>query len=857
MTLREGSTDGMLAEVLGRLQVVKGPDQRGEYIAWCPFHSDGQGKAPHQPNLNVSERGFCCHACGQKGSLGTLAKRLGRDTGTPEPETVYDYKDEEGKLLFQVVRRPGKRFRQRRPDGAGGWTWNLNGVRRVLYRLPELLASDGQPAWLPEGEKDVDNLAARGLTATTNPSGALKWRGEYSQFLKGRDVIILPDNDEPGRTHAQMVARSLNGVARSVKVVELPGLSEKGDVSDWFADGHSVEDLQALAERVAPWKPTRSAAPRADAEGPTGQSHETHAAALARLAMERCVELFHDQRGEPQAVVPLPEGRKILAIGSRQFSWWLGELAWKELGLAPSQEIIRTACLTVGASARFDGQEHALHVRSAWHNGCIWLDMDGSRAVRVKPGKWDIVAEPPVLFRSFAHQLPLAGPVRGGDLREVLRFVNLRGEDDKLLFPCYLVAAQVPDVPIVSLVVHGVQGAAKSSLLKVVKRLLDPSRVELRGGAANQEEFALAASQNRVLFLDNITSMPDWLSDALCRAVTGDGWSKRTLYTDEDSTILEYQGVVGVAGINLVADRPDLLDRSLILALEPLSAADRQPEETFWAEFGRARPRLLGALLDALAKAMEIRPTLMARDLPRMADFALWGAAAAEALGARAASFLSAYKVNVSRQNDAAVEASPVAQAILEMMAGRTEWQGSPTELLAELQDVAVVLRLDTRCKEWPKSASWVGRRVNEVAQNLLALGIRAKPDRCGTRRWVAITKVSEDAVTADIDVAKAKESAEEALSGDDSAAHAVIDAVTANAPPAGASEPRDNSDSNDGNPRQSRDLSEPGALFPWCDDYAERKAVMIEGGDLSEEEASLLAGAEVMRAFGWTTTGA
>lgn len=167
-------------------------------------------------------------------------------------ETVYRYLDEQGVCLFEVVRLPGHKFFQRKPDG----TKNIKGVRRVLYRLPELLARKDLPAFVTEGEKDADNVAGLGLIATTNPGGVGKWRKEYCEFLRDRDVVILPDNDEVGREHAREVSNHLHGIARSVRVLMLPGLPDKGDVSDWIAAGGGEEDLlrlvAALDEAPAP-----------------------------------------------------------------------------------------------------------------------------------------------------------------------------------------------------------------------------------------------------------------------------------------------------------------------------------------------------------------------------------------------------------------------------------------------------------------------------------------------------------------------------------------------------------------------------------------------------------------------------
>jgi putative DNA primase/helicase len=172
-----------------------------------------------------------------------------------EPIAIYDYRDEHSSLLFQVCRfGPKKTFAQRAPDGNGGWRvntegkWTIAGVRRVVYRLPELLAAPAdQLVFVVEGEKDVDRLASLGLVATCNPGGAGKWRARYAVFFQQRDVVILPDNDDAGRDHARSVAANLEPFTASVRLLELPNLPPKGDISDWFAAGGNLEELLKLA----------------------------------------------------------------------------------------------------------------------------------------------------------------------------------------------------------------------------------------------------------------------------------------------------------------------------------------------------------------------------------------------------------------------------------------------------------------------------------------------------------------------------------------------------------------------------------------------------------------------------------
>jgi hypothetical protein len=173
-------------------------------------------------------------------------------------EKTYDYNDESGELLYQVVRYEPKDFRQRRPDGKSGWIYNLEGVKSVLYRLPELIKAPMQD-WIiiPEGEKDVDRLRGLGFEATCNSGGAGKWRDEFNKPLVGRLIVLLPDNDKPGKKHAEQVANSLYGIAGEIRIVELPGLPDKGDVSDWLDAGHDKSELIQLIDQAKPFEPAK------------------------------------------------------------------------------------------------------------------------------------------------------------------------------------------------------------------------------------------------------------------------------------------------------------------------------------------------------------------------------------------------------------------------------------------------------------------------------------------------------------------------------------------------------------------------------------------------------------------------
>lgn len=247
-----------------------------EFQSLCPFHEDTNPSF----SFNNQTGQYFCHGCNKKGDaihfyaklhslytrrdFGKILKGIANDFGIPFEEKksriakAYDYKDANGNLLFQVVRMDPKDFRQRQPMGTG-WSWHLKGVERVLYQLPEVLKA--KEVLIVEGEKDADTLTSLGFIATTSPMGAKKWRDEYNEYLKGKDIVLLPDNDNEGKEHMTQVAISLNGNAKSLKWIDLPGLPSKGDVSDWVKGYDDKDDaserLAIMIENADPYEPPK------------------------------------------------------------------------------------------------------------------------------------------------------------------------------------------------------------------------------------------------------------------------------------------------------------------------------------------------------------------------------------------------------------------------------------------------------------------------------------------------------------------------------------------------------------------------------------------------------------------------
>lgn len=242
---------------------------RGEVRCPCPIHSGTRDSFAIQAGTGFSR---CFSQCGKGWDMVSFEQEIsgldfvrakeqvfeliGRPKvpwGERDVVAIYEYFDIAGKLLYQVLRYVGKKFRQRKPDGMGGWIWNLKDVKRVPFRLQDLSKADF--VVIVEGEKDVLTVERLGLTATCNSGGAEHFCEDLVPYFLGKHVAILPDNDETGRNHALKVASLLSGVVKSLKIVELPQIPQKGDVTDWVSNGGTIENLRELYRKSQTWTP--------------------------------------------------------------------------------------------------------------------------------------------------------------------------------------------------------------------------------------------------------------------------------------------------------------------------------------------------------------------------------------------------------------------------------------------------------------------------------------------------------------------------------------------------------------------------------------------------------------------------
>jgi hypothetical protein len=378
--------------------------------------------------------------------------------------------------------------------------------------------------------------------------------------------------------------------------------------------------------------------------------------------------------------------------------------------------------------------------------------------VEIGADGWRIVAEPPVRFRRPSGLLPLPRPEAGGSVEELRPFVNVATDDDWHLLVGWLLHTLRPTGPYAVLGLHGEQGSAKSTTSKVLRMLVDPNVALVRAEPRELRDFMIAANNSLVVAFDNLSYLQAWQSDALCRLATGGGFATRELYTDAEEVIFETMRPVLLNGIGEAATRSDLIDRSVLLDLPNVPEDARRDEETFWAEFERVRPHILGALLNTTATAIRMLPVTHLERKPRMADFALWVTAAESALGWEPGSFLRAYETNRQEGHERALEAEPIVPLIRQLfeprvVAGitltdphlsqdRWEWRGTSTELLHRLEELGDAEA--TRKRAWPRNPQALSSRIRRIAPDLRSDGINVTDSRRAKRRELVLRRLED-----------------------------------------------------------------------------------------------------------------
>jgi hypothetical protein len=478
--------------------------------------------------------------------------------------------------------------------------------------------------------------------------------------------------------------------------------------------------------------------------GEVGGRGPTQADILIDLAQS--AELFHAPDGTGFADLDINGHRETWPIRAKGFRRWLARRFFEATQGAPSSEALQSALNMIEAKAHFDAPERVVHVRVGGLDERLYLDLGDAtwRAVEIDAAGWRVIDIPPVRFRRAAGMQPLPVPLAGGSIGALRSFLNVQSDNDFVLVVAWALAVLRNRGPYPVIVLSGEQGSAKSTFSSILRSLLDPNTAPLRALPREDRDLFIAAGNGHVLAFDNVSGLQPWISDTLCRLATGGGFAVRQLYSDQDEVLFDAARPVILNGIEDIVTRPDLADRAVFLTREPIAEERRRPEAELWAAFEHDRPRILGVLLDAVVEGLKRLPDTRLPKLPRMADFALW-ATACETAFWPAGTFLAAYYGNRDDVVDGVIESDPIAAAVRDLTAARTEWTGTASDLLGALAEHASA-RV-AKAKSWPDSPRALAGRLRRAATFLREIGVEISFEREGRARTrlIHITTASAD----------------------------------------------------------------------------------------------------------------
>lgn len=654
----------------------------------------------------------------------------------------YDYTDAGGKLLFQVCRFEPKDFRQRRPDGKGGWIWKMAGIDRVLFRLPEVMAAKEavRTIYLTEGEKDALAMVERGFCATTHPGGAGKWQPSYSEMLRCANVVIVADKDGPGRKHAADVARQLHGVARTIKTIELPDTNGKPikDAADFFAAGGEAADLDTIAETAPEFEPSKIIAlPSATFEPEANdfaavtalirgqileslQDDETPATiknsavaghvvvALARIGRF----YFHADLKDFDSAMFFDGNRKRLErIRGDSFAAWLAD--WLTVNRASGLfKFILSAVETAGLSG-----PHTTGIlpESYWaaRPGAFYLSNGDGAAVKITAGAVCTVDNGDgVLFAAGKTLAPwrLTEPSDVFESCALFRNAHCGASHGKLLLQLWLYSFATMPRSKPPLGVIGEIGAGKTRTAKAVAELYGIPFRAAKVEEGLESNFWPNVNEGGLLILDNADSKCRWLADAIAAAATDGSSQRRKLYTNSETVLLRANAWLAVTSANpTFGNDAGLADRLLICRME--RRADETGDGVLTDEILVSRDAGLSHIAHTLRKALADTGPTPAKLNERHPDFAVFAVKIGRALG-REKEAIQALRTAEADKSAFCLENDTIGAALLAHLNGARSFTGTAAELGPHI--IAADKDLDGKL-----SAKRLGKRLSALWPHL------------------------------------------------------------------------------------------------------------------------------------------
>jgi hypothetical protein len=473
--------------------------------------------------------------------------------------------------------------------------------------------------------------------------------------------------------------------------------------------------------------------------GDSKDEKQSNVETISSKALNLCkeLELFHNQEGKAFSVAVIGGHQEIFEIAGLSFKRWLQNRFYSAYNKGISTHIFKEIVSILEAKAHCIGEQKVTSIRIATIGENIYIDLCNKKrqCVEIRANGWSILDRSPVMFVRKERMLELPLPQLDGDISLLEKYLNIYSNDFPLIVAWILGALRGrPPYPI--LIFQGGQGSGKSTNTEILRKLIDPSDVLLRGELNDERDLVASIVSGYVFVMDNTSSIKPSMADTLCRLSTGGGFSRRKMFTDSDEMLIKLSNPIIINGICSLPDRPDLLERSIILEL-PTITSNRQCHQEIMEAFEKDLPLILGGFYTVLSKAIQIRPNIQLKNPPRMADFGYFVAAAEKAMDWPEDSILKCLESNQQDLAENSIESNTFISAILEFMKVRIEFSGTAQELLDEVNRV-FQNNSYRQCPDWPRTPHKVGQLLSRYSPYLKRMGyaiIRTKsPDKQSKR---------------------------------------------------------------------------------------------------------------------------
>jgi putative DNA primase/helicase len=683
-----------------------------------------------------------------------------------EPTEVHTYVATTGEtngFVWRFDQHGGKEFRPltfcRHPGGYfRDWRWQTWLKPRPLFNLDRLHSRPTAPVLVVEGERSsrAAEQLAPGYVCVTSPGGSKAASQADWKPLAQRTVVIWPDNDEPGRRYAEAVARhAFAAGANNVSIMRPPkGVPATWDAHDALVSGYDeAQTLRLIAAATVVDQVIGDSSRKNPGES------EAHGRRRGRpsqrdelIAYTETCEFWHDDANKAYATFPCAGHREHAPIQSKRFRNWLRRQYFDDRKSAPGNQAI-DECLNTLEAIAAGRQRYTAFIRVAEHQGCVYLDLcdEQWQAIECSKSGWIIVHDPPVKFvrRDGMLSLPIPEIVteQQSGIEELRGFLGNLSQEHFILVVGWLMNCLKDTGTFPVLMVHGESGSGKTMLTRLLMDLIDPRDEKATSAPKDDRALIVLAKQTWLIGFENISHIPGWLSDALCRLASGDSFVAVKLYTDDELAVHKAKRPIIVNGIPRLAEREDLASRVFSISLPPFTT-NRLAEPEIMARWQNAKPRILGGLLTGVCSALRNVDKVVLPGQPRLVGALKWATAAEANFGFDDGDTFAAYRSNASESVQAAFEANVVAIVVASFARSLLArvWEGSSTQLYELIGNHAS--ESQRKLKSWPTSPASLTNRIEEAAKLLREQGVLVERRRTHGGRLIIITQLEDCSVT-------------------------------------------------------------------------------------------------------------